>query len=200
MIGPGWMPSRPRPLGWMRRGIASYTSGRRRPARRQRIRQTSGSRPDSPHGGLRIGRDEAAPDCNTGVMLFDRPVELPAATLRPRASVARHRVIAADLLRWLAPRWRWLRPRTVPLLAAFAGMLAILGATKYLSTYATRDDLTIRAADDAGNLPVERAAPPAPTTASPAALPAQDSPSCSTLVPHHPVSCKSHRPQLAAHH
>lgn len=76
-------------------------------------------------------------------MLFDgAQAELPTATLRSSASQARHRVVAGDLHRWLADRWSWLRPRTVPLLVAFAGMFAILGATKYLSTFATDDSLT----------------------------------------------------------
>jgi hypothetical protein len=78
-------------------------------------------------------------------MLFDGPADLPTATLRSRANAARHRVIAADLAGWLATRWRWLRPRTVPLLVAFIGMLAVLGATKYLTAYAGGDQ-EIRAA------------------------------------------------------
>lgn len=93
----------------------------------------------------RIGRDPALPGCDSDVMLFDGPADLPTATLRSRASAARHRVIAADLLGWLATRWRWLRPRTVPLLVAFVGMLAVLGATKYLTAYAGGDP-QIRAA------------------------------------------------------
>jgi len=72
-------------------------------------------------------------------MLFDGPADLPTAILRSRASEARHRVIAGHLYRWLALRWSWLRPRTVPLIVAFAGMLALLGATKYLSAYARGD-------------------------------------------------------------
>lgn len=78
-------------------------------------------------------------------MLFDGPADLPTATLRSRASEARHRVIAADLHGWLAHRWCWVRPRTVPLIVAFVGMLAVLGATKYLSVYAYNDDLRLRA-------------------------------------------------------
>jgi hypothetical protein len=135
MIGPGWMPSRPRPLGQGRRGLFSYTSRykKRRPPRQR-------SAP-----GPRIVRDAANPGCNTELMLFDGPADLPTATLRSRASEARHRVLAADLHGWLANRWSWVRPRTVPLLVAFAGMLAILGATKYLSVYAYNDDLRLRA-------------------------------------------------------
>jgi hypothetical protein len=135
MIGPGWMPSRPRPLGQARRGLFSYTSRykNRRPARRR-----SAPAP-------RIVRDATDLGCNTELMLFDGPADLPTATLRSRASEARHRVLAADLHGWLASRWRWVRPRTVPLLVAFAGMLAILGATKYLLVYAYNDDLRLRA-------------------------------------------------------
>lgn len=135
MIGPGWMPSLPRPLGQRRRGLFSYTSRyrKRRPARRR-------SAPTP-----RIVRDAADPGCNTEIMLFDGPAALPTATLRSRASEARHRVIAADLHGWLANRWCWVRPRTVPLLVAFVGMIAVLGATKYLSVYAYNDDLRLRA-------------------------------------------------------
>jgi len=135
MIGPGWMPSLPRPLGQRRRGLFSYTSRyrKRRPARPR-------SAPTP-----RIVRDAADPGCNTELMLFDGPAALPTATLRSRASEARHRVIAADLHGWLANRWCWVRPRTVPLLVAFVGMLAVLGATKYLSVYAYHEDLRLRA-------------------------------------------------------
>jgi hypothetical protein len=70
-------------------------------------------------------------------MLFDGvPAELPIATLRSDARQARHRVIGGHLRHWLDDRWSWLRPRTVPMIVAFAGMLAVLGSTKYLSTYA----------------------------------------------------------------
>lgn len=86
-------------------------------------------------------------------MLFDGTADLPTATLRPPASEARHRVIAGHFYRWLALRWSWLRPRTVPIIVAFFGMLAILGATKYLSAYA-RGDLMLDA-------PVQRTSIPA---------------------------------------
>ena len=70
-------------------------------------------------------------------MLFDGvPAELPTATLLPSSSVARRRAIGGHLRHWLGDRWTWLRPRTVPMIAAFIGMLAVLGSTKYLSTFA----------------------------------------------------------------
>jgi hypothetical protein len=70
-------------------------------------------------------------------MLFDGlPAELPTATLLPTAAHDRHRAIGGQIRQWFDDRWAWIRPRTVPLIAAFAGMLAVLGTTKYLSTYA----------------------------------------------------------------
>jgi hypothetical protein len=70
-------------------------------------------------------------------MLFDGlPVELPTATLVPTATHDRHRAIGGRIRQWFDDRWAWIRPRTVPLIAAFAGMIAVLGTTKYLSTYA----------------------------------------------------------------
>ena len=71
-------------------------------------------------------------------MLFDGlPAELPTATLVPTAAHDRHRAIGGRIRQWFDDRWTWIRPRTVPLIAAFAGMIAVLGTTKYLSTYAS---------------------------------------------------------------
>ncbi len=70
-------------------------------------------------------------------MLFDGlPAELPTATLLPTAAQDRHRALGGRIHQWFDDRWAWIRPRTVPLIAAFAGMIAVLGTTKYLSTYA----------------------------------------------------------------
>jgi hypothetical protein len=70
-------------------------------------------------------------------MLFDGlPAELPTATLVPTAAHDRHRAIGGRIRQWFDDRWTWIRPRTVPLIAAFAGMIAVLGTTKYLSSYA----------------------------------------------------------------
>jgi hypothetical protein len=70
-------------------------------------------------------------------MLFDSlPAELPTATLVPIAAHDRQRAIGGRIRQWFDDRWTWIRPRTVPLIAAFAGMIAVLGTTKYLSIYA----------------------------------------------------------------
>jgi hypothetical protein len=61
------------------------------------------------------------------------PVELPAATLLASRTETGVRLISGHLAYWLAQRWAWLRPRTVPLIVALAGMIAVLGATRYLS-------------------------------------------------------------------
>jgi hypothetical protein len=82
--------------------------------------------------------DDGTPACcNTVDMLFDGlPAELPTATLVPTAAHDRHRAIGGRIRQWFDDRWHWIRPRTVPLIAAFVGMIAVLGTTKYLSTYA----------------------------------------------------------------
>jgi hypothetical protein len=125
MIGPGWMPSRPRPLVRVRQC----------PWRSIRRRRRRGGVPRA--AGRHIAADASAPGCNTIDMLFDgHPAELPTATLLSDSHEARHRVIGGHLKHWLADRWVWLRPRTVPMIVAFLGMLAVLGTTRYLSTYA----------------------------------------------------------------
>ncbi|MGN6104255.1 MAG: hypothetical protein ACTHU0_04060 [Kofleriaceae bacterium] len=68
-------------------------------------------------------------------MLFDpTPAELPVATLRARGSTTR---IAMELRAWLVARWRWFRPRTIPVLVAVAGLCAVLASSNYLSELAT---------------------------------------------------------------
>ena len=63
-------------------------------------------------------------------MIFDQPpAELPVATLRPRDSGAQ---LLLDVRTWLASKWRWLKPRSIPVAVAFAGMLAVLASASYL--------------------------------------------------------------------
>jgi hypothetical protein len=63
-------------------------------------------------------------------MIFDQPpAELPVATLRPHETGAQ---LLLDARRWLAARWRWLRPRAIPVAVAFAGMLGVLASANYL--------------------------------------------------------------------
>jgi hypothetical protein len=70
-------------------------------------------------------------------MIFDRPVEVPVATVVPHG---RARQLVADARRWTAARWRWLAPRTLPLFGALVGMLAVIGSANYLRDYGRRDD------------------------------------------------------------
>ncbi len=66
-------------------------------------------------------------------MLFDRTAELPVATVRrPPGSTVE--VMTSDFRRWLAARWQWFKPRTIPVTVAFVGMLGVLQAVSYLST------------------------------------------------------------------
>jgi hypothetical protein len=71
---------------------------------------------------------------NTDLVLFDHgPSEFPIATMRAREVRARVTALVADLQRWLATRWQWLRPRTVPCAVACLGMIAILAFSDYLA-------------------------------------------------------------------
>jgi hypothetical protein len=78
-------------------------------------------------------------------MVFDGPgAKLPIATLRRSALHPRRRAIIGDLDRWLSTHWEWVRPRTVPLLAAFLGLLVTLGAVKYVMVYAYSENLALQ--------------------------------------------------------
>lgn len=67
-------------------------------------------------------------------MIFDQPpVELPVAAVVPRASRAQ---LAADLRAWFVAKWAWFRPRTIPMIVAVLGMLAVIGSANWLRAYA----------------------------------------------------------------
>jgi hypothetical protein len=109
----GVMPSRLRPLP--RRRLLPYMRREARPARRARDRRA--------HGEVSVNHED---------MLFDQPpAELPVASVRAHGRLA----LAAGLHRWFDARWRWLSPRMVPVLVAFAGMCAVIAAARYLATY-----------------------------------------------------------------
>lgn len=118
MIGPGWMPSRPRPLPGVRRGLWSYTPGYRRPQRARRR---------GPAGTATVREPVDLPDGEGGA-----PHDLPIARLVADRSRARHRALGEDLRRWLAQRWAWLRPRSLPIAVALAGLCGVLATAKYL--------------------------------------------------------------------
>jgi hypothetical protein len=141
MIGPGWMPSRPRPLVRARRQISSYAPCVQRRTRRAR----NVTLPATP-GALQA----------VGGPFAERRAKLPLATLLPDRSEGQRRVLSGSLQRWLAQRWMWVQPRLVPLIVAFVGLVGVLNARRYLISLAR------------GNAPqgiyVERAAAPAGAT------------------------------------
>jgi hypothetical protein len=138
MIGPGWMPSRPRPLARARRMFASplFYTRRRRPRRARQDRWPP------------IAHDPGAPEHGFDGM----PAALPLATLRASASQARHRMLVGDLQRWFIDRLIWLRPRTIPILVACAALPAMLALFDIMKCPEGRDREDAR---------VLRAAPPA---------------------------------------
>lgn len=67
-------------------------------------------------------------------MIFDQPpAELPVATLRSREVGSQFMI---DVRHWLAARWRWLRPRTIPVAVAAAGMVGVIASANYLREFA----------------------------------------------------------------
>jgi hypothetical protein len=128
MIGPGWMPSRPRPLVRVRRVLTypSYYTHRRR------LRRSRSDRwPPLPSPA-----ETGVAGCFEGI-----PAALPTATLRAAAQ-PRHRMLLGDLQRWLFERWAWIRPRGIPLLvacAALPGMIALADLVKHPAGRIHRD-------------------------------------------------------------
>jgi hypothetical protein len=113
MIGPGWLP-RYRPIG-LRRPALAYNRRRRHSQPRANPAPRTSASPPEP-------------------VLFDRgPAEFPLATIRPREPRARMVALAGGLQRWLAARWQWFRPRTVPVAVAALGMIAVLKSADYLA-------------------------------------------------------------------
>jgi len=114
VIRVGWLPSLSRPVS--RRRTLAYSR------RRSRVKSAR-------------GKDAEAPVVvNDGDMIFDQPPgELPVATIVPRS---RKMQLRADLFAWLSTKWRWFKPRTIPMIVAFCGMLAVIGAANYLRNFA----------------------------------------------------------------
>ena len=118
---------RPRAL---RRPTLAYT----RLARRRSI-PGPGAGPGPSISGARTKTSTAAAAAvNTEIVLFDHgPAEFPVATVRPREARARVIALLADLQHWLAARWAWFRPRTVPCAVAALGMFAVMASADYLA-------------------------------------------------------------------
>ena len=127
MIGPGWLPGyRPR-VGHARKRTLAYMRQRRR----------------SPRA---IKKQDAAPRAmNTDIVLFDHgPAEFPVATAVPREPRARLIATVADLKRWVAARWEWFKPRSVPCAVAGLGMVAVIASAHYLAHQHDDDAAQVR--------------------------------------------------------
>jgi hypothetical protein len=66
------------------------------------------------------------------VIFHTGPAEFPIATVVPHDSASFARVATADLGRWFTTKWMWLRPRTVPVIVAALGLVAVLASADYL--------------------------------------------------------------------
>lgn len=113
MIGPGWLPSRP--ISRLKKRTLAYT----------RIRRRRTKKPSAPRSSRTAYDDQT-------VIFQSGPVEFPVATLRPHDPGSHVRALSGELARWLTAKWAWLRPRTVPVMVAALGLLAVLESADYL--------------------------------------------------------------------
>jgi hypothetical protein len=116
----GHLPNRLRPLGLKRKRTLPYT-GRRSTSAGPDLR----SRP-------RKERAHAPRAVDTGRVLFDPPRELPTATVvvEPRTF---GELLRGGIALWFSERWRWIRPRTIPMAVALVGLLGVVRAVDYLT-------------------------------------------------------------------
>lgn len=67
-------------------------------------------------------------------IVFDHgPKEFPVATLRPREPRARATAMLWELQHWLVARWQWMRARTLPLIVAAAGAVAMMASADLIA-------------------------------------------------------------------
>jgi hypothetical protein len=111
VIRVGWLPSLARPSQQRKRTLPY-----RRVVRR-RVRNVA----------------PVASRVNDETMLFDQPpAELPVAVVM---SKSRKTQVVTGISAWLVARWRWFRPRTVPMIVACVGLFAVVAFANYLKTY-----------------------------------------------------------------
>ncbi len=112
MIGPGCLP---RPRALKKRTLAYTRVPRKRSRRAKELARASGQ-------------------VNHEIVIFDHgPAEFPVARVMPRDTGSRAVVMLGDLQLWLAARWSWLRPRTIPVVFAAIGSLCVRITADYLS-------------------------------------------------------------------
>jgi hypothetical protein len=69
---------------------------------------------------------------DTGVMLFESSNELPQATVvREPDSVTE--LVVSGVAQWIRDRWRWMRPRMIPLVVAAVGLGVTVEAVNHLA-------------------------------------------------------------------
>lgn len=119
MIGPGWLP---RPVSRLRKRTLAYTRVRPRSYRRGKV----GVKPEPAAHNETVGEFQIWPSSH-------HPAEFPLAIARPHEPGARAIAMLGDLRRWLAARWAWFKPRTVPVIVAAVGMIFVLLSADYLA-------------------------------------------------------------------
>lgn len=114
MIGPGWLPSRPIHR-FKKRTLAYVRPRRKRASRSAKPRQQTGPVEDQ-----------------STVIFYNGPAEFPTAMLVPNDSRSKLSAGMMGFGKWLLGGWSWFRPRTVPVVVAALGLLAVLESADYL--------------------------------------------------------------------
>jgi hypothetical protein len=105
-----------------------------RPINRWKKRTLAYVRVRRRRGKPRAPRGERAPGTHDDqtVIFQTGPVEFPTAILLPHDPTAHAHAFVGELARWISAKWAWLRPRTVPVMFAALGLLAMLESADYL--------------------------------------------------------------------
>lgn len=107
-----------------------------RPAKRHPAASSTVLRPRIAHAaaaaGVGAGAAAISPTATRHAWFARSPI-------LPTATVLRAPTMTNALLGWLAIRWAWFKPRSIPFAVAFAGMIAILAATNALTEMAHRE-------------------------------------------------------------
>jgi hypothetical protein len=96
-------------------------------------------------------------------MLFERGHDLPTATVRALPPAHDHGLLLGELLAWLDARWRFVRPRLIPIACAALGAFATIASMRALTpekqAFTCRDKL-LQIADRVDGAPAANAEAP----------------------------------------
>jgi hypothetical protein len=101
----------------------------------------------------RIAKEARAPQSvDTESMVFDSSNELPQATI-VREPATFTELVVEGVVQWFRDRFRWMRPRMIPLVVAAVGLAMTVGAVNRLSRPPERVESSISASSTSSYQP-----------------------------------------------